>query len=119
MEYREEVRDMNLLGEEDGGDWSGGRSSSRLGVRWRRLLRHVLRLSSCLGVCWLQTRTLRVRASSPSENVAMDHRGGVSPFHPKTWTLRNVMPLRVRVLGEGGWPLEPLRRSPAAGEFTS
>jgi hypothetical protein len=44
--------------------------------------------------------TLRVRTSSPSENVARDHQG-FSP--PRT--------------GRGGWRLEWLFGSPVAGEF--
>jgi hypothetical protein len=39
----------------------------------------VLRLSSRWGVRRLRTRTLRVRTSSPSENVARDHPGFSPP----------------------------------------
>jgi hypothetical protein len=80
---------------------AAGRCSSRWGVCWRRLLRqrgvaspaagesacadscvNVASLLQLLGSLLAQTHTLRVRASSPSENVARDHRG-FSPPHPR------------------------------------
>jgi hypothetical protein len=72
-------------------------------------------LSSCWGVRCLRTRTLRVRASSPSENVAADH-WGFSPHTPNHKPPGASSSLGVTCSG-GGWPLEPFFRSPAAREF--
>ena len=65
------------------------------------------------GVCWCKLRTLRVRASSPAENIALDPQEGTRDPH---WKPKGRSP-RADRNGRGSLAAGVEMRLPSSGEF--